>query len=99
MRAPNKTDIALFKRNQAPPAPSAMYSPSLTIDLAYVYLQEQEVSVNNRETGKGYYKADFNNSANAPAAQTTWRCLAPGALIKCPPPPGGRRLIGAHGAK
>ena len=53
----------------------AGYSPTanLTIDLAYVYLQEEEVSVNNSEAGKGYYNADFNNSANALAAQATWR--------------------------
>jgi long-chain fatty acid transport protein len=53
----------------------AGYSPTanLTIDLAYVYLQEEEVSVDNSEFGKGHYKADFNNSANALAAQATWR--------------------------
>jgi long-chain fatty acid transport protein len=53
----------------------AGYSPTanLTIDLAYVYLQEEEVSVDNSEFGKGHYQADFNNSAHAIATQATWR--------------------------
>jgi long-chain fatty acid transport protein len=53
----------------------AGYSPTdnLTLDLAYVYLQEEEVSVNNSEAGKGHYQADFNNAAHSLAAQATWR--------------------------
>lgn len=53
----------------------AGYSPSanLTLDVAYVYLQEEEVSVNNSGTGKGHYQADFNNAAQSLAAQATWR--------------------------
>ena len=56
-------------------AVGAGYSPTsnLTLDLAYIYLQEESVSVNNNEHGKGTYQADFNNSAHSIAAQATWR--------------------------
>ncbi len=56
-------------------AVGAGYSPStnLTLDLAYIYLQEENVSVNKSEAGKGHYQADFSNSAHSLAAQATWR--------------------------
>ena len=52
----------------------AGYSPTanLTLDVAYVYLQEEQVSVDKNEPGKGRYQADFNNSAHSIAAQATW---------------------------
>jgi long-chain fatty acid transport protein len=51
------------------------YSPNsnLTLDMALTYLKEQEISVNNHETGKGTYQADFNNDGFALATQATWR--------------------------
>ena len=56
-------------------AVGAGYSPTanLTLDLAYIYLQEEDISVNKSEAGKGHYQADFNNSAHSLAAQATWR--------------------------
>ncbi|OHC30939.1 MAG: Long-chain fatty acid transport protein [Pseudomonadales bacterium RIFCSPLOWO2_12_59_9] len=56
-------------------AVGAGYSPTenLTLDLAYIYLQEEEISVDNSELGKGYYQADYTNSAHSVAAQATWR--------------------------
>lgn len=56
-------------------AVGAGYSPTsnLTLDLAYIYLQEENVSVNNSGHGKGTYQADFNNAAHSIATQATWR--------------------------
>ena len=52
----------------------AGYSPTanLTLDVAYVYLQEEQVSVDKNDPEKGRYQADFNNSAHSIAAQATW---------------------------
>ena len=47
--------------------------PNLTLDLAYVYLQEEQVSVRKFEASKGTYNADYNNNGHALAAQATWR--------------------------
>ena len=47
--------------------------PNLTLDLAYVYLQEEQVSIHKQEFGKGTYNADYNNNGHALAAQATWR--------------------------
>jgi long-chain fatty acid transport protein len=56
-------------------AVGAGYSPTtnLTLDLAYIYLQEEDINVNKSEAGKGHYQADFSNSAHSLAAQATWR--------------------------
>lgn len=53
----------------------AGYSPSanLTLDFAYVYLQEQEINVNKEDDFGNTYSARFNNSASALATQATWR--------------------------
>lgn len=53
----------------------AGYSPSsnLTLDMAYIYLREESISVNKNEALKGSYQADFNNAAHALSAQATWR--------------------------
>jgi long-chain fatty acid transport protein len=53
----------------------AGYRPTanLTLDLAYIYLPEEEVSVDNEDHSGNTYNAEFNNSANALAAQATWR--------------------------
>ena len=47
--------------------------PNLTLDLAYVYLQEEQVSVSKFEARKGTYNADYNNNGHALSAQATWR--------------------------
>lgn len=53
----------------------AGYSPTanLTFDVAYIYLQEERVSVDHSEPLKGHYQADFNNSASSLSGQATWR--------------------------
>ena len=53
----------------------AGYSPSsnLTLDMAYIYLREETVSINKHEADKGSYQADYRNAAHALSAQATWR--------------------------
>ncbi len=53
----------------------AGYSPSsnLTLDMAYIYLREETVSINKHEAAKGSYQADYRNAAHALSAQATWR--------------------------
>ena len=52
----------------------AGYSPTtnLTLDVAYVYLQEEQVSVDNTDHYGNHYQADFNNSAHSISGQATW---------------------------
>ena len=52
----------------------AGYSPTanLTLDFAYIYLQEQEINIHKEDDFGNTYNARFNNSASALAAQASW---------------------------
>jgi len=53
----------------------AGWSPNadLTVDVAYSYLNEEDVNINRNDTGKFQYSSTYKNSAHALGAQVTYR--------------------------